>query len=717
MKKIILFLLVSLFYWLNPYQRNLILLPEWHNETLDGSLNNYSYDPQNPGFGAISSAFTTALLQKSGIVLASVNLWRNFYGRKQLIKDFINKDMNFLLRKYGKYNRFNSKKKIEQFQENYQKYLTSSRTMREEIKREIVNYYLPYNMPFNINEWDVRKVSRHFYLFIPKTYIAHAKKQTPEIVAKFSTQINFDEVVLNCKFERFPKATDLFTFDRFSVPITNIESDFIKLLPNIFVTLKDVANPEGNKDKTDRNILKYLQEWDIYLNGHGGNNIISGLSLENFQKTLQFFNDKVKTRFLFYETCYAGGKHLRIPFEEKVIFPPLKKANKEFMRVATIKKQFNYIISTGTLTYEKTSTFTPSFSIPFNINYLRFNVNLQKYFDLLQFYFKGFILQKTYEKLTPKMKENFKKVAHGYIPRITLADVIEAVHPYKIAGKGFQIPVIRFPNTQWFYIPDLRKKVKRLTQTEVEVKEAQNESIIVKDKEVLILDFERPRARRRTLMKSVHTEIMTTIEFENNMPTIIPTNFIDAEIYIEDVISPVSFPKLCENFFTFKEGSVGIIYYIPVIDFENTWSGAQLTNVGRITETVLVNNRRLPIKNAPRDRRNAIIFRFNNKYYMSEWDSTDQNARERLKKGQFPNLKEFEETIYPGEYFYDPRKLEEKEKRISGIRKIIEVQKKGPKKPRKKPKEKKEVSQMDSLEQALKNLELQLRGLRLKLEF
>jgi len=59
--------------------------------------------------------------------------------------------------------------------------------------------------------------------------------------------------------------------------------------------------------------------WNVYCIGHGSKGDrstgkIIGLSIPTFENITLFFNTKVRTNFFFYDTCFAGGQHLAIPF-------------------------------------------------------------------------------------------------------------------------------------------------------------------------------------------------------------------------------------------------------------------------------------------------------------------------------------------------------------------------------------------------------------------
>ncbi|HBS48183.1 TPA: hypothetical protein DEO28_03805 [Candidatus Dependentiae bacterium] len=56
--------------------------------------------------------------------------------------------------------------------------------------------------------------------------------------------------------------------------------------------------------------------WNIYLIGHGTyEDLIAGMSIEDFKNFIQFLSKNIYVNFLYYATCFGGGKNLIIPYK------------------------------------------------------------------------------------------------------------------------------------------------------------------------------------------------------------------------------------------------------------------------------------------------------------------------------------------------------------------------------------------------------------------
>ena len=97
----------------------------------------------------------------------------------------------------------------------------------------------------------------------------------------------------------------------------------------------------------DREKEVYLNRWDIYLTGHGGSGIIANMPLKIFSRLLDWFNEKINTRSLFYDTCFAGGTNLTEPYQDP------KDANGKGQVLA---KDLNYLVISAT-TFEAPTSY------------------------------------------------------------------------------------------------------------------------------------------------------------------------------------------------------------------------------------------------------------------------------------------------------------------------------------------------------------------------
>lgn len=261
---------------------------------------------------------------------------------------------------------------------------------------------------FNVipDEWNIYATSDwKMLIFIPKQGIL---KQTHNAVIKFNDYLqkldifsadkkeilSDGELLLGMKLSQLQKINTISEIP--GGERINDTTNLTKYLNEILITNKDLnLMPEG-----------LLNQWDIYLEGHGFENKTAGMDIAAFKSFLDFLNRNVTTRSLFYVTCYAGD-HLKDAYQIEV--------DKE-----TKDKNFNFTIISGTALQAPMSATLP---IP--------EKAYSSYFQLLGEYFKGG--KKSNDKLF-KAISTFKFFAGNS----TIVD---------------SIATVRFPNTQWFKIP------------------------------------------------------------------------------------------------------------------------------------------------------------------------------------------------------------------------------------------------------------------------
>lgn len=98
----------------------------------------------------------------------------------------------------------------------------------------------------------------------------------------------------------------------------------LKKLEELYSEKLKINSRSNTKDKKEYNSDKYnlkmiqkeLAKTEKHLKSLklDGKGIIISLSKQEFQKLLEFFNNSIETAFLFYTSCYAGGKFLVEPY-------------------------------------------------------------------------------------------------------------------------------------------------------------------------------------------------------------------------------------------------------------------------------------------------------------------------------------------------------------------------------------------------------------------
>lgn len=258
--------------------------------------------------------------------------------------------------------------------------------------------------------------------------------------------------------------------------------------------------------------------WDIYLSGHGGlaekdmEATIAGLPLENFKQFLQFLNTGINTRSLLYDTCYSGGKHLKLPYQhtsatpgeedtQKLLQEKLKNQEHD-LPVQDTNLKFMIISSTiferpTSTSQEKSSTSSTQFS---------------EYFSSLNQYFEK-------------------------PGSITLSQVLDYASEWRKSydpnkRAWLQFPTVRFPNTGWFVLPEM-------------------------DNTVLIIDD--AAVRRAQASKAQEIKVGKTVKM-----IILDTHNIPVKVTFEGDSMPLFVPSKVEttNFYSFQEIYAPNIYLI-----------------------------------------------------------------------------------------------------------------------------------------------------------
>jgi hypothetical protein len=232
---------------------------------------------------------------------------------------------------------------------------------------------LNYETAFDPEQWSIYK-KEGVFLLIPKKYIA-------ALQASYSVGINQDLIsgfkLSSLEMVENPEEVGAIYFDSYPEASTSI----VQNLPAIFLGTSDF--PDGK--------MPYV--WDIALSGHGGwqwydqeiinegkieydgKPIIADLTVEQFSSLLHFFDTEVKTNFLHYSTCYGGGNHTILPFQEQP------------------ERRYSYTIACATLTdcasYCKWGNNLPGYNKRFLTPHdLQYNTSRQQWELPLEFSYK-----------------------------------------------------------------------------------------------------------------------------------------------------------------------------------------------------------------------------------------------------------------------------------------------------------------------------------------
>lgn len=341
----------------------------------------------------------------------------------------------------------------------------------------------------SLTQWTIYKTNDNtLVIFMPGAYKQDPNE--PNIIGNLKK----DELISGIKISHLKPITDN---KQAPTPIID-KQDLANYLKEILVTREDFKNISE----------EYLNRWDIYLNGHGTTTAVSqkdavaGMSIKNFDKFLDFLNNKINTRSLLYDTCYAGA-HLAIPYK-------YQQAEREAR-----EKDLNYtVISTTSLS---NITLTELLKEN-NISYA--TTNFASYFKDLESFFTKI---NTAEKGANALQN---------IP--TLADIIKHVssweNSYELDQPGesgrhwLQIPTVRFPHTDRFTIISAQD----FNLTDSAIRHAINQK-----KEKMII----PEETKAILLESHYIPIPIEIK-GYTMPLIIPKELDGKDYFFKKISMP-----------------------------------------------------------------------------------------------------------------------------------------------------------------------------------
>lgn len=578
--------------------RQILFFVDWHNETVERDLaSNILTGAQ--GFGPITVGMLTNLWQKAAPMIVSSATWRNYLERKQMFLDFITLSQPELESRYkGKSTRFSTTEAIVLFQK-----ICKSLGGLEDVDPVINNLLPEYSgflvchfAEFNEKEWIISKISEHVYLFIPKIYQRQVDDalEMPARNASVAPGIRDADLRMGLKYTNKPLANIMQITTHDTSHYVNFSQEFVNALKNIFVTENDISNPNPAVDQktNEDNKRNYRHIFDAYGIGHGGHGgVIMALPTPQFRAFLQFLNDQIRTRFMFYNTCYAGGIHLQAPYQEG---------------------EFNFTITTGTFLYAVTTlsySWYPS---------VEFHINFSEYFRYLHDYFAD--------------REG-----------VGLESVIQQVYQIGKIGKegGWQLPAVRLPGWQKFKVIDL-KRMDKISQKEVQDYAKRKKAITIKNKEVVILDVDSFEALPE--LEVAHLEVIIPVSIQDKMPSIFSMSTDTALVDFQSITTNQGFIALVKGFIPMRKQSFARTYFIPKITCRNDVKHDQAALIGA-TETQLIIEDVVIFNNAPNpleprlDRPlNGILFKYKNVFYLSTWKDSNDGLWQTFDRGSLPAI-------------------------------------------------------------------------------
>lgn len=283
-----------------------------------------------------------------------------------------------------------------------------------------------------------------------------------------------------------------------------VNDNLAAYLKEILVTRDDLLESETDK---------YLNRWDIYLNGHGspksshGNNSVAGMLIDKFDTLLDFLNAKINTRSFLYDTCYAGGNLIE-PYQYT------QEGHKVLENVTEVKSEFrakdlNYmVISTTTL---EAVTFTNQ------------ETKFASYFNKLDKFFEKIPKEKTKEDAKTMLKET-PFLADAILE---VSDWTGSLRDDAINAQSYwlQIPIVRFPHTDKFILAP-SKELFWLNDSAIKYAINKGKGSLVIPKEVKIV-----------LLESRYVPIPVEIQ-GNTMPLFIPKELKSTDYFFKKMSAP-----------------------------------------------------------------------------------------------------------------------------------------------------------------------------------
>lgn len=306
-------LLICVFFLINGIQateqrqRNCIVLQDQHDQESVGA----------PNWWFLTSRLQSAIAEQSTPMIVSTSLLTSFLERRLSFKQSLEQKDSLLCKTHALYQSINNRMQFwsEYYGSKSHDLLQNKNLVVQRINKEFYKpekYVTPqdyqllldYYTSFDLEDWKIYKDGRGFYLLIPKKY---SEKYS---ISGFKTE-GLQEVV--CLDD-----------------VSSLYFDYLDKGP-LLTSLLDFFMPQEDFLEGEMPFA-----WNIMFAGHGGNfygeTLIANSSVKEFKEILAFFNSHVNTHLFHYSTCYGGGHHLSLAFDDGEFEP------------------YNYAIMCGNLT-------------------------------------------------------------------------------------------------------------------------------------------------------------------------------------------------------------------------------------------------------------------------------------------------------------------------------------------------------------------------------
>lgn len=285
---------------------------------------------------------------------------------------------------------------------------------------------------FNPSEWVIKQVGDQLLLLIPKEYINKLNAQ------KFAQHYNqgtysTTELNLGLKIDHLQDISSLDAYvNEYRASNDTTSGKFVlSALPSLFITRAEYKQVSKQKASSAT-----MPQWSICLMGHGSTtqfaegSKVADMVIDDFKQLLDFFDTKITTKLVIYQSCYAAGENTQ------KIYGDLK---------SSWLKTNPYTVVTNALTdapvtKEKRYTVTR-----FSTNSVDFANHKLKPGDLMDY-------KKFFDVLAKENVVNFTEVLANLFP--------PSGDPRNIFGT----PQIKLPGVAWFNIIDVDKNIVSIGQ-------------------------------------------------------------------------------------------------------------------------------------------------------------------------------------------------------------------------------------------------------------
>lgn len=314
-----------------------------------------------------------------------------------------------------------------------------------------------------------------YFLLVPKNYLEQQKK-------KFS-ELKTNGELLGFNIDNYSD-TPLITWQ--------LVKSIINTFPDDSTSLRAQYITSWFK-KSDKGL------WNIYISGHGGllsltedkipqlfaqkrytdvfdlqkyHAIITGLDVLEFRKLLTFFNGSIKTNFFYYDSCFAGGYNLYLPYISTIM-------NYGVIQGGSLKPKFTIAVgsSTDAITYSTSpGCFIDKKAVDIEVippsagflNFVTFFKRLKEYSE--NYFSKGL---SSAARFSDEELRNILKPIIGYGKQQV------STHPEDTLGL-LNMPQVMFPGTERFaFFPLEPEKIVVLSQAKIQAARMEHGTIAI----------------------------------------------------------------------------------------------------------------------------------------------------------------------------------------------------------------------------------------------